>query len=219
MRSVMSLPYLDRLDSERLAVFDKLKNFTDHFVLAGGTAIMLQIGHRKSVDFDCFTIGEKLPQNLPRKMKKVFGVSTLPYVNTSELCLFTVGKGTYIHFVAYPYPHLKTPLQTQSISLVSLTDLAANKAYTIGRRGAWRDYVDLFFLLKWHYFTLEEIITLAENKFAGEFHDKLFLEQLTYFDDIEILPTAFLKESYTDNQIKSYFSDEVAAYLKNILPV
>ena len=215
----MSLPYLDRFDSERLAVFDKLKNFTDHFVLAGGTAIMLQIGHRLSVDFDCFTVNESLPHNLLRKMKRVFGSTTLPYVSSKELCLFTVGKGIQLHFVAYPYTHLKSPIPTRSIPVASLTDLVANKAYTIGRRGAWRDYVDLFFLLKWHYFTLEEIITLAENKFAGEFHDKLFLQQLTYFDDVEILPTTYLKESYTNAKMRSFLEREVANYLKKILPV
>lgn len=44
----MSQLFLDQLDSERKRVFDKLAAFADTFVLAGGTAIMLQIGHRKS---------------------------------------------------------------------------------------------------------------------------------------------------------------------------
>lgn len=41
--------YLDQLSPERQAVFKKLKHFADRFTLAGGTAIMLQIGHRLSL--------------------------------------------------------------------------------------------------------------------------------------------------------------------------
>ena len=67
-------------------------------------------------------------------------------------------------------------------------------------------------------FHSRKIISFAERKFAGEFHDKLFLEQLTYFDDVEILPTKFFKESFTDNQIKAFLEDEVRKYLKKILP-
>ena len=67
-------------------------------------------------------------------------------------------------------------------------------------------------------FHSRKIISFAERKFACEFHDKLFLEQLTYFDDVEILPTKFFKESFTDNQIKAFLEDEVRKYLKKILP-
>jgi len=39
----------------------------------------------------------------------------------------------------------------------------------------WRDYVDLFFFLKWRFYSIEKIITLAKEKFGGEFNEKLFL--------------------------------------------
>ena len=64
---------------------------------------------------------------------------------------------------------------------------------------------------------MEYLIALAEKKFAGEFHDKLFLEQLSFFDDVEILPTTFLKDSYTPSEIKSYLEKEVETYVKRIL--
>jgi hypothetical protein len=32
-----------------------IARFSDEFVLVGGTAIALQIGHRESIDFDMFT--------------------------------------------------------------------------------------------------------------------------------------------------------------------
>ena len=43
-----------------------------------------------------------------------------------------------------------------NIRLPELIDLAAMKAYALGRRSKWKDYVDLYFILK-DYFTIEQI--------------------------------------------------------------
>ena len=210
-------PYLDQLDLERQGVFKKLALFANNFVLAGGTAIMLQIGHRLSYDFDCFSENELSP-NILRQTKKIFGPSIFPRVNTAEQISFSANPSIEVTFVYHPYPSLKTPIKTHSLPIFHLDDLIANKAYTIGRRGAWRDYVDLFFLLKWKLYDLSTITHLAQKKFAGEFHDKLFLEQLTYYSDLKILPIEFLKESYTPEEIQSYLETQVESYIKTILP-
>lgn len=66
--------YTELLDPERQIVFNRLKQFAGDYILACGTAIMLQIGHRFSYDFDCFTKKELSPYILI-KAKKVFGVN------------------------------------------------------------------------------------------------------------------------------------------------
>lgn len=44
------------LPKEQQEIYDNLKQVTElNFTLFGGTAIALQLGHRKSVDFDFFT--------------------------------------------------------------------------------------------------------------------------------------------------------------------
>lgn len=179
---------------------------------------MLQIDHRLSFDFDCFSL-KRISGNLLQKSRKIFGYSLTVHVQTSEFFSFETGKGIEISFVQHPYPSLQKPVKTSSISLFHLDDLAANKAYTIGRRGAWRDYVDIFFLLKRKIYNLEKIIQLAQKKFDGEFNEKLFLSQLVYFTDILILPTNFLKDSYTDVQIKSFLEKQVELYLRKTLGV
>ena len=213
----MSQLFLDQLDSERQHVFDKLDAFADTFVLAGGTAIMLQIGHRKSYDFDCFSF-ESPPDRILSKVKQVFGNDIYPTVHTKDFLTFYTPDHVEITFAKHPFQLLRKPIQTSSIPLFQLDDLIANKAYTIGRRPAWRDYVDLFFVLKWGLYTLEDVIRLAEKKFAGEFNAKLLLPQLTYFEDIQPAETVFIKESYTDEQIKNFLGQQVDAYLKTILP-
>jgi len=212
----MLLQYLEKLSPERQEVFRGLKHFSKNFVLAGGTAIMLQIGHRLSYDFDCFSISP-LSSNLLRKLKKIFGMFIVPRIQTSEQITFPTKNGVEVTFVYHPYKLLRKPIHTDSISLFSLDDLAANKAYTIGRRGVWRDYVDLFFFLKWDLYSIEKINVLAREKFKGEFNEKLFLEQLVYFDDVKTVPIDFLKESYREKEIKSFLEKQVEEYVKKRL--
>ena len=68
----MLLQYLEKLSPERQKVFRELKHFSKNFVLAGGTAIMLQIGHRMSYDFDCFS-EKPLPRNTDKLAYDIFG--------------------------------------------------------------------------------------------------------------------------------------------------
>lgn len=213
----MSHLFLDQLDSERQAVWHKLSRFAGSFVLAGGTAIMLQIDHRRSYDFDCFS-EEKLSPTLLDRVKNTFGPNIQIKTRTKDFLTVTTPSGVEITFVWYPYKPLHKPIQTDSLPLFHLDDLVTNKAFTLGRRPAWRDYVDLFFFLKWELYSLATIIALAEKRFDGEFNAKLFLQQLTYWDDVDIAETAFLKESFTDEEIKSFLGEQVDAYLKTVLP-
>lgn len=59
-----------------------------------------------------------------------------------------------------------------------LLTLAAMKAFALGQRLKWKDYVDLYFIF--YYFIMKdfcrigEIIKKGEELFGGEFADKLF---------------------------------------------
>ena len=47
--------YLDILDKNQQELLPLVKQFSKNYYLVGGTAIALQIGHRRSIDFDLFT--------------------------------------------------------------------------------------------------------------------------------------------------------------------
>lgn len=209
--------YLDQLDKERQAVFHKLAAFANEYSLAGGTALMLQIGHRLSYDFDCFSTSPPSKFIIP-KIKRVFSVTGSPTISTPEMISFTLPGNIDVSFVWDPYPLTKPSIKTSGISLYHLDDLATNKAITIGRRPAWRDYVDIFFFLKQNIYKLEDIIAMSCKRFDGEFNEKLFLQQLTYFDDVPVAQTVYLKDSYTPDDIKSFLAHQVTSYLKTVLP-
>lgn len=212
----MSKIHLELLDKERSAVFNKLSAFRNEGYLAGGTALALQINHRVSEDFDIF-VEHEIDNKLRLKVKKIFG-EVIFYVNSADQISFTSEKGIHVTFLWYYFKPLKPPIPTDSLPLASVEDIIADKAQTIGRRAIWRDYVDIFYLLKNNYTDLARIIKNGSDKFKGEFVVTQFLEQLRYFDDVKTVPIEFVDKKYPDEEIKSYLDRAVETYLREILP-
>jgi hypothetical protein len=178
------------------------------FYLAGGTALALQIGHRLSVDFDLFS-PEEISSTLLAKAKRIFqGNSVTASVNDpGELTVFV--NGVKITFLCYPYPVVRDLISENGLSLLSIQEIAATKAYTIGRRGSYKDYVDLYVILRERYASLEDIISIAEQKYGADFNGRLFLEQLIYLENIQDTEILFLKGSMTKDQVAEYFDQEI----------
>ena len=98
------------------------------------------------------------------------------------------------------------------------SDLASNKAFTVGKRGVWRDYVDLFYLLKFKLISLEQILKEAEKRFGDQFSAKLFLEQLVYNKDIFDFRIDYIGKKYTPEEVMFFLEKTEKGYLKkNVL--
>ena len=82
------------------------------------------------------------------------------------------------------------------------------KAYALGRRSKWKDYVDLYFLLKNH-FTLAEISDCANDLFGDLYSEKMFRAQLCYFEDIDYTEAVeyIVKDPPTEERIKATLTD------------
>lgn len=208
----MSKIYPEILDKKRREIFGKLSKFKNCGYLAGGTALALQIKHRKSLDFDIF-VQKAITNHLRLKAKRTFGKVNF-YINTGDQISFTIKDDVSVTLVWYYHKNLTPLVKTNSISLASVLDIAADKAHTIGRRAAWRDYVDLFFLLKKGIVDLRKVINLSEKKFKGEFNEALFLDQLIYYGDLKVAAIEFFKEPHTPSEIKGFLRETVARYLR-----
>jgi hypothetical protein len=138
--------HLEVLPPKQAELFPKLKSIPG-FYLAGGTALALQMGHRVSVDFDLFS-DQRIPKTLLAKVEGVFSASQSQVLvnNADELSLLVFGVNfTFLH---YPFVPLSSLVDLEGLPGLSVLELAATKAYTIGRRGSFKDYVDLYFILK-----------------------------------------------------------------------
>jgi hypothetical protein len=175
--------YPDILVDKQSDLLPLIKQFSKEYYLAGGTAIALQIGHRRSIDFDLFTSGKLKRRSIQNTLlSSGFPPEKLLYEAYDQL--HVIVNGTKITFFSYPFSIPKAGYFRDIIQLPSLLDLAAMKAFALGGRGKWKDYVDLYFLLNKH-FTIHQVENRAKALFGPLFNEKLFREQLSYFDDID----------------------------------
>lgn len=211
----MSKIYPEILDRKRQQIFYKLREVSSKAVLIGGTALALQIRHRRSIDFDLIT-EKPIEKNLLSRVNQIFSSERItPRVDSPNELTILVG-GIKITFFHYPYPNLHLLIKTNFVDLYSLYDLASNKAHTIGRRGEWKDYVDLYFLLKMKKLNISQVIEETKKRFGGEFNEKLFWEQLVYWNDIKDFAIDYFGPAVPKEKIQEYFKELTKKRLSKI---
>lgn len=198
---------LEAISLKRQEIFQKLKNFPQ-FYLAGGTALALQIGHRMSDDFDLFTTKD-VPANLLEKVERIFKESAIDIIINHSEQLSLIIDQTKIDFVKYPFPLILGLIEYEKVKIIQIPEIAAMKAYTIGRRATYKDYIDLYFILSEKYSSLPEIIKISKEKFKEYFDPRLFLEQLVYLEDIQEEPIQFLKKKVGKKELERFFEREI----------
>lgn len=192
------------LTMEQIALAEKLLPVIKGFYLVGGTALALQIGHRRSVDFDLASPKAISPFNLERHLiSKGFQIQQTFTATADEYSALI--QETRITFFYFPF-EIEHPLlwDKGKITLPTIKDLGAMKAYALGRRSKWKDYVDLYFILKFH-LQLDHLIQRAKDIFSGHFNSKLFREQLCYFDDMDYSESVeYLGHAPEDDEVKGF---------------
>jgi hypothetical protein len=171
------------LTAEQIKLLPMLGVFSKDFGLAGGTAIALHLGHRRSIDFDMFS--NKPFGNLAIRRKIAKAGHHVQRVFKDEKGQYTFFiNGVQFTFFHYPYPLRFGEKFDRSLVLADLPVLAAMKAFALGRRAKWKDYVDLYFIIKNH-ISIKDISRAGERIFGDEFNEKIFRNQLVYFNDID----------------------------------
>jgi hypothetical protein len=174
--------------------------------MVGGTAVALHIGHRRSIDFDLFTSTSINKTKIREKLKGFpFNIFTI-FEDIDQLHLL-INNNVKLTFVSYPY-QVKHPVTVETfISIPSLLSLAAMKAFALGRRAKWKDYVDLYFILHDCY-TIQAISQEAGTIFGQQFSEKLFRQQLAFHKDIDYTESIdYLIQPVSDEEIKSFLID------------
>ncbi len=191
------------LTKEQTDLLPLLKLFSKDYYLAGGTAIALYIRHRRSIDFDLFTDKPIKRKNIKNNVEKLkLTVQSVLYEAFDQLHFII--NSVKVTFFNYPYKIEPTEKFNNIIKIPSLLDLSAMKAFTLGGRAKWKDYVDLYFILS-NYFSLEEITNRTKDIFGNYFNEKLFREQLGYFDDIDYSESIeFINNKISDEEIKNF---------------
>jgi hypothetical protein len=174
--------------------------------LAGGSALALQLGHRRSVDFDWFTKKTIEPDALVEDISSM-GLPVEITQNAEGTFLGKIASVQYSVF-RYRYDLVGPPVEFDGCALASLSDIAAMKMTAIVQRMTKRDYVDLHAILVGAHVPLADVLATMDRKFPG-IDRKTALRALNYFKDVE-------KQAMPDMIAKTTW-DEVKKGLTRIL--
>lgn len=211
----------DAMPEQTLRAFECLskQNWLEDsgWYLAGGTALALQVGYRRSVDLDFFIKekeidNEKIIKNIENKDWRI-------KIN-KEGTIYGELFGSNVSFISYPFfvPKLQ-PLKYGSINILDAKDIAVMKAIALSQRGKKRDFFDLYFCAN-NIIGLEEIITSLKGQYPSVAHNyQHILKSLVYFADAEDDPEPDLLIDLDWATVKKYFEKEIPALTKKLLKI
>ena len=198
--------YLETVESSTLELLKKLQRLPvlEQTRLVGGTALALQLGHRKSIDLDFFGTVDCEAEYL---RESIAGIASLTILKESPHIHIYIVDGIKVDIVNYKYPWLDDVVLEQGLRLASVSDIAAMKITAIIGRGTKKDFIDIAFLL--HHFSLEEIL----HFYAAKYNDSsvfMAMKSLVYFDDAEKEPMPDMLINKSWEQVKEYILSKIS---------
>jgi hypothetical protein len=184
------IPKLDTLPSPQRALWPELGATPGVFTLYGGTALVLRLGHRMSVDFDFFSNASFDPDQLVPKVPYLRDAERIQVAPDALTCRVDRGGPVLVSFfgglglgqVAAPEQVPDMPLQ-----VASLLDIAGTKAAVVQKRAEARDYLDIDALLQ-QGIDLPTVLAAGMVVYGPTFNPLITLKALSYFDDLPTLP-------------------------------
>jgi len=189
------------LTKEQTELLPVISSFSKDFGLVGGTAIALHIGHRESIDFDMFSFKNFGNLRIRNKINEKIKIDNIIVDKLGEFTILI--KGVKLTFFHYPFNIKFNESFGYNIKIPDILTLGAMKAYALGRRPKWKDYVDLYFIIK-DFHPVKEIAEKSKKIFNNEFNERMFRNQLSYFDDMDYREQVVWKNSFetSDEVIK-----------------
>jgi hypothetical protein len=185
--------------------------FKDYF-LVGGTALALQIGHRKSDDIDLFTKNElqipEITNYLTQCHRKKFQI-----LNSQTMIFQVMIDGIKVDFVHHPFELVEPAYHNSEITYLGKKDIAAMKLHAIETNGSRaKDFADIFFLLE--EMPLEKMFEYYRKKYTT---DNIFnaKRSLGFFDDVPKESwngIRFVNRKITANMIKKNILSAIQKY-------
>ena len=177
------------------------------FYLAGGTALALRLGHRRSIDFDWFCTTPL--DDVLRLARTLQDAAPLKVEGTERGTLHATVFKVRVSFMEYRYPLLRpTTAWAARVRLASLEDIACMKLSAVAQRGSRKDFVDLFALGR-HVPLARALRSFVKKYGTSEIGHVLY--GLSYFDDAEREPMPRMLKPWAWSDIKLAIQRRVRA--------
>ena len=183
---------LDVLPQAQRALWAEFESIPDNFVLYGGTAIALRLGHRSSVDFDCFSSAKINTDQLFSDMPFLADCEILQQApNTLTVSVNRAEPVKLSFFGDIGFGRVGSPEMTTDrvLRVASLLDLLGTKLKVLLQRIEQKDYLDIEAILR-NGVRLEDGLGAATRLYGAQFPPMDCAKTLAYFDedDVRSLP-------------------------------
>jgi hypothetical protein len=181
----MLIPRLDILPAPQRWLWAELDRTPAGFVLYGGTALALRLGHRASEDFDFMSNQGFRPDDLERQAPFLAGSQRLQSSSNTLVSLVERDGPVKVSFfggLTLKRVRNPEPVEGPGFLVASLLDLAATKVKVVQDRAEAKDYLDLGRLLEAG-IALHQALGAAQAVYGKAFNPLLSLKALSYFQD------------------------------------
>jgi len=174
-----------------------------HFYMAGGTALTLQIGHRLSVDLDYFSPTEDIP-SIRAQLEKVLTPMKGSLADSAWGNLVYLVSGVRIGFYGYGFPLVAPLIEDAGIRLASVEDIALMKLDALLSRAYRKDFYDLYYVCQ--NIPLTRLYEMAPMKYSSvrDFQTQT-VKRLVYFDNAENESDPVLLKPISWKSVKEFF--------------
>jgi Nucleotidyl transferase AbiEii toxin, Type IV TA system len=188
-------PRLDILPAAQRLLWPELSAVPREFVLYGGTALALHLGHRDSIDFDFFGRTALNVPSLENDVPFMSGAKIFQRDKNTLSAIVDRNGPIQVSFFGVPkikqvrIPHVAPD---NGLKIASLLDLAGTKASVIQLRAEAKDYLDIDALMQRGNISLSMALASAMKIYGASFNPEITLKALSYFDDegVKELPEA-----------------------------
>ena len=185
----LNVNFIDKvLDRPQRKLWPLLSQMPENFILYGGTAVSLRLGHRKSIDFDFSTSEMFLPDDLFKEigfLKDAVKIQEKPNTLTVLVSLENSPDPVKVSFFGnLNLGQISSPdLAKNDIYIASLIDLFGMKCATVSQRAEKKDYLDIHAIIKKTNLALQDGLAAAQAIYGNQYNPTITLKSLSYFKD------------------------------------
>lgn len=180
---------LDVLPPQQRKLWRLLGQTPAEFVLFGGTALALRLGHRQSVDFDFFAFRDIEPDALLASVPYLARASVSRKSLNTLTCRVGREEPVSISFFGLPASTMIGPpeqVARPKLKLASIPDLAGTKVAVVTQRAEAKDYLDIYAILTRTGLSLVEALAAAAVIYGPQFNPLTSLKALSYFGEASL---------------------------------
>jgi hypothetical protein len=179
-------PHLEILPAAQRTLWAEFSAVPHEFVLYGGTALALHLGHRASVDFDFFANRDLNLSALEATVPFLRNARVVQRERNTLSAVVDRGGPVMVSFFGVPaLPRLKPAhvAKENGLRIASLLDLAGTKASVVQMRAEAKDYIDIDALLRLSHIDLPTSLAAGQKLYGVSFNPEVTLKALSFFDD------------------------------------